>query len=521
MWIMLMLPVVVVFIGQLLAGCRSANVLYISGVASPSHFLWSQRLFEHLARLGHNMTVVNLYKHGLVRDVHLIKLDGVAEALAAEEEDYIEFGQMNSFETLMSFSELELFVCELSIKSEGFKTLFSYPKEFQFDLVVHDHLAGPCLLVLLTRFDNPPLVMASAFNGLSTTVSALGSPMFPGFIPNQVNDVDSPMSFFQRSYNFLLFAWEIASKAFIYKPQLDELIKSQLNLTHSTASLERQTLLVILNSNPVLERAEPKLPNVVQAGGLHIMPPKNLPAHILNAINGSSNGAIFFSLGTNARSDHLSNTILCNIITAMERLPSLLFLWKVEHEDRLPMKLPGNVLTAPWFPQNDLLAHSKLRLFITHGGLLSEQEAAWHGVPMLGLPIYADQFDNVNQMVRKGVARRLEIRALSAQQMVDCIEDLLTNESYKNNAARLSKLLQDQKEHPLELAAWSIEWVLRNVNSSELWNRSLHQYGFFEKHSFDVVIFFAFGSSAVVLLLVLLLYKILLLREAFSKMKTD
>lgn len=39
-----------------------------------------------------------------------------------------------------------------------------------------------------------------------------------------------------------------------------------------------------------------------------------------------------------------------------------------------------------------LVAHKNTKLFITHSGLMSSQEAIYHGVPMLGIPIFADQF---------------------------------------------------------------------------------------------------------------------------------
>ncbi|XP_055629376.1 UDP-glucuronosyltransferase 2A3-like isoform X2 [Toxorhynchites rutilus septentrionalis] len=409
---------------------------------------------------------------------------------------------MNLFEAHISFFELEYFVCERAISSKGFQDLLNYPNGFQFHLTVHDHLAGPCLLTLLSQFNYPPLVLASAYNRLATTTTSLGSLVFPGFIPNQVNDIDGPMNFYQRVFNFLLAFWELLFKEFIYHPRLDALIKSQLNQTKSVSSLEKHTVLVILNSSPILEPPEPKHANIIQAGFLHIKSSKKLPQDLFDIVEKSTNGVILFSLGTNVRSDRLDTDILREIITAMGNLPLLTFLWKYEFDGLI---LPTNVVTSSWFPQNDLLSHPKLRLLITHGGLLSVQEAAWHGVPLIGMPIYGDQFGNVNQMVERGVARRLSLPELTAQQLQDCIGEMIsTQSSYKENAMHLSKIVRDQQESPLDRATWSIEWILRNAETRDLWHRSLNSHGLLEKYSFDVVTLLvgciATGSGLVLLL---------------------
>ena len=37
-------------------------------------------------------------------------------------------------------------------------------------------------------------------------------------------------------------------------------------------------------------------------------------------------------------------------------------------------KMPSNVKFISWLPQNDLLAHNKTKLFITHGGMYGKVE---------------------------------------------------------------------------------------------------------------------------------------------------
>lgn len=101
-------------------------------------------------------------------------------------------------------------------------------------------------------------------------------------------------------------------------------------------------------------------------------------------------GVIYFSLGSNLRSMDLDDFKIIEILTAFKKIPNYTFLWKFE-TNMMPMDLPSNVHIRPWFLQNDLLGNENTRLFITHGGLLSTQEATWHGVPMLGTPVFADQ----------------------------------------------------------------------------------------------------------------------------------
>jgi UDP:flavonoid glycosyltransferase YjiC (YdhE family) len=56
-------------------------------------------------------------------------------------------------------------------------------------------------------------------------------------------------------------------------------------------------------------------------------------------------------------------------------------------------------------PQNDLLALGPhlVRVFLTHGGINSLLEAAYHGVPVVTLPLMADQLDNAMRAEELGM----------------------------------------------------------------------------------------------------------------------
>lgn len=72
-------------------------------------------------------------------------------------------------------------------------------------------------------------------------------------------------------------------------------------------------------------------------------------------------------------------------------------------------------------------AHSKTRLFITHCGMHGVLEAIYHGVPMVGIPLFGDQRDILVRLKLKGVAVGLEKADLTEETLYNAIKEVLNN----------------------------------------------------------------------------------------------
>lgn len=72
-------------------------------------------------------------------------------------------------------------------------------------------------------------------------------------------------------------------------------------------------------------------------------------------------------------------------------------------------------------------AHPNVKLFITHGGLLSTQETTHRGVPILGIPLTADQKLNTAKSVLSGIGVKLDYKNVTKDSLTWALNELLHN----------------------------------------------------------------------------------------------
>lgn len=117
--------------------------------------------------------------------------------------------------------------------------------------------------------------------------------------------------------------------------------------------------------------------NQIEIGGFHVKNHTNpLPKDIQEFIDSAEHGVVYFSLGGNLRPSKMSNDKKQHIISTLLKLKQKI-IWK--WDEKLDVD-EMQIMIRKWLPQDDILAHPNVKLFITHGGLLSCTEAIMRGV---------------------------------------------------------------------------------------------------------------------------------------------
>ena len=164
---------------------------------------------------------------------------------------------------------------------------------------------------------------------------------------------------------------------------------------------------------------------------------------------------------------------------------------------------PANVRVWSWLPQPALLAHPATRVFLTHGGAGSVQEALCHRTPIVGVPISGDQPANVQLVVDKGAGVQVGWQDLTEESLAAALDSVLGDPRYQQAATRLSDLILDQPQHPLDRAVWWLEYLLRHPGNPGMLSptHKLYWFQYFLLDILSVVLF-------VLLLLSFMMYKL-------------
>ena len=125
------------------------------------------------------------------------------------------------------------------------------------------------------------------------------------------------------------------------------------------------------------------------------------------------------------------------------------------------LAIPENVKLVQWLPQNDLLGHPMTRLFITRCGNSGQHEAQYHGVPMIGFPLFGDQTYNCHRAVEMGYGHEMDVLKFAVDELCRSVEEVLSNTKYRDAIRWKSTIFRDQPQTSNEKNVYWIEYVLK------------------------------------------------------------
>ncbi|XP_065093027.1 UDP-glucosyltransferase 2-like [Ochlerotatus camptorhynchus] len=458
---------VIAFSGLLLIslpnGTDSAKILCLFSTASKSHVLGTQALLKHLAQRGHEVTMVSAFPLSKpvknYRDVYVPIEDSFGPIMAS----FMKGDSRNMLKIMPVITHASLENTNFTLNSPQFQKLI---KEKKFDVAILGFFMNDFVVGVRSWLNCPTILYFSA--GFSSMINVVGNPTEISAVPHLLLGNKNPMSFFDRVKNTLIYTVDYVITKFIsYKtqPYYDYNFPAEKGFP-SYEEAKRNVSLVMFNSYFTQTVPRPYLPNMVEVGGLQIKSkPDPLPEDIQAWLDGAKDGAIFLSFGSNLKSSNLRQDKFDAIIASLSKLKQRI-IWKWDSED-MPSK-PANVMIGKWLPQDDILAHKNLKLFVTHGGLGSITESMYHGVPIVGMPMFGDQDTNVAQVVKEGWGASVSFDDITEQQLTGAIREVLENPKYAEQVQTMAALYKDRPQSSMDLATYWVEYVIRHKGAPHL-----------------------------------------------------
>ncbi|XP_013166389.1 PREDICTED: UDP-glucuronosyltransferase 2B2-like isoform X1 [Papilio xuthus] len=413
--------------------CTTEKILVLSPVAIRSHDILNQALVNILLEAGYEVTHITVTPR---KKLHpkLQQIDVSSNTKAANRVNLKSaINSPNGIENDRHFTQFatKMFTKVLQ-HSDTYKMLTDTTQ--RFDLIISEWLFNDMYTGLAALYDCPLIwffttephwMLLRTINKDTTT-------------PNLVKDI------YERGAYKKVFSPLMALRGKSFRTYEDMM---------SIASL------VFMNSHQGLSKADFWPEKFIPVAGYHIDEDiKPLPNDLKIIMDNAKFGVIYFSLGSYLDGHDISEEQMDDLIDMFGELKQTV-IWNL---DLTFVRLPSNIHVINWAPQQSILAHPNCILFITHGGVISKIEAVHFGVPTIGIPVYGDQFANVDSSVMKGISIKVNVSGFLARDIKNAIVEMLSNPSYRQNIRKVSSSFHNRTISPKE---GLLHWVNQTIRS--------------------------------------------------------
>ena len=313
---------------------------------------------------------------------------------------------------------------------------------------------------------NIPVILV----GILSLDWAISVPSLPSFVPFSLTNFDDKMSFSQRFLNTLAYA-------------LVHIICSSNNdqVQVSVSNLSRRCSMFFVLDDIAINYPRPKMPNIINIGDALVNPSKPLPSDIAEFVESAEHGVILVAFGTFL--GNMPPHITDKLCSTFKRIPQKV-IWR-QTINPLCDASSDNVLILNWLPQNDLLSHSNVKLFISHSGKNSLLESIYHSTPMIGFPFSRDQPYNAKILEAKRLGYAMNFADFSADDLVSKISDILVDQTILYNVRRASFLMRNKTDIPKKRICYWVEYLA--MYGDNIFKSGARELSTFQFYCLDVI----------------------------------
>lgn len=496
----------------LLCSCsEAAKILAYIQLPHYSHQAIYRPLWKELARRGHEITLLTTDLMEDTPNITQVDLSGAYGFI--EKYSYFELYSNGSyFSFVIAFLNMFLEIFDYELSHPEVRKIIK--GETKFDLIIAEILATPIPAAFSKKL-NAPFIGVTSMDGHFHAHELVGNPVNPILYPSYDVQFSENFNLKDRLLSSLFCLIGKLLAIFFTPIYLDNLFLKHFNeTTGSVDATAKNISMLFINADPIFNNPRPLSPQTVNIGGyVHIGKPKSIAPHLKEFLEKSTQGVIYFSLGTNIGRSQLSNQSKMVILETFSKLRYSV-IWKFDED--FDNKLQ-NVRIEKWFPQQDILPHKNLKLFVTQGGLQSIEEAVFNRIPMIAIPFFGDQFSNAQKMVVKGFGLKIDHHDITVEEFNRCISEVIENPKYKMAIEREASIVLDQPMTGLEKAVWWTEYVIRHNGAHHLKNTGLNL-PFYQRYLLDVTFIITFTLFTFITIWVFIIYhSVIIIRRILAR----
>ena len=253
---------------------------------------------------------------------------------------------------------------------------------------------------------------------------------------------------------------------------------------------------------------------------------KTLPEELLHFIDNCENRHIIYaSFGSMLSDPETLNWVGKLFKKLLLKDVCLLFRAKSGFQEHLSLP-ETRVYTQTWMPQKDILASKKAAFFISHCGNNGRLESIFYNVPILCIPLFADQYRNALLVKQKQFGK-----VLTKEEVIDeenavgrSVDAMLENRAmYEKNMAIAKEIVLEDPGSGRDTFLFHINHIIKHGNADYLKNRILLEQSTVEIYNLDIIVPILIILIFVIIFsmyFVLKLFKVIV-RKVSAKLKTE